>query len=364
MNQSSPTEICLTDANERHFLFNEPLNRLSGAPGSSVDWSGLEAAVNLATKKQLWTVVYISYEAANCCVGMQPMDSYGLPPWIFWQFKEAEQRPSTQRFPLCDWHGLPAEKQYQQNFNRTMDLIDSGTLYQLNLTYRAFCDQPSSWVPFANFDDAPNAVSCIDPQLSLWSTSPECFLHGSLAKKQIVTKPIKGTSVKTESSDALIGNAKETAEHVMIVDMARNDLGRISQPGSIKVDPLLMPLTLPYAYHLESTVSATLKTKSIAKTLQACLPAASITGTPKVEACRQIRAIETTPRGPYTGIIGWISPEQEFHFSLLIRTIWQDSNGRYCYGTGGGLVHDSQISSEYAELLLKLKGATPARSVS
>jgi anthranilate/para-aminobenzoate synthase component I len=140
----------------------------------------------------------------------------------------------------------------------------------------------------------------------------------------------------------------------MIVDMARNDLGRVSRPGSVSAPRLMYETHLPYAHHLVSDVEgALLPGTTLTELLTATAPAASISGTPKHRACRLIRRIEPSPRGPYTGTPGSVAPDGRFAFSVLTRTVWRHGHDDLHYGTGGGIVADSDGPSEYREALLK-----------
>ena len=153
----------------------------------------------------------------------------------------------------------------------------------------------------------------------------------------------------------LYDSEKNRAENVMIVDMIRNDLGRIARTGSVKVPRLFDIEKYPTVWQMTSTVEA-LTAASFPEILQALFPCASITGAPKVKTMEIIASIETTPRNIYTGAIGFVSPDRRARFSVAIRTILIDKfASRAEYGVGGGIVWDSTAAEEYEECLNKAK---------
>jgi para-aminobenzoate synthetase / 4-amino-4-deoxychorismate lyase len=192
------------------------------------------------------------------------------------------------------------------------------------------------------------------------SASPELFF--SLRDRQILSKPMKGTAVRGRTLDEDEANArglyeseKNRAENVMIVDMIRNDLGRIAQPGSVVVTKLFDVEKYATVWQMTSTVEA-VTTASLPDILKALFPCASITGAPKVKTMEIISALETTPRNVYTGAIGFFSPERYARFSVAIRTTLLDTvSNRAQYGVGGGIVWDSTAGEEYEECLNKAK---------
>ena len=142
----------------------------------------------------------------------------------------------------------------------------------------------------------------------------------------------------------------------MIVDLLRNDLGRLAEPGSVKVDALFSLERYPTVWTMTSTVSATAPHASLSDVLHALFPCGSITGAPKVAAMRRIRQMESAPRGLYCGSVGWLAPDGDFSLNVAIRTIRArrlPSGFEYEFGAGGAIVADSDPEAEYEECLLK-----------
>jgi para-aminobenzoate synthetase component 1 len=197
------------------------------------------------------------------------------------------------------------------------------------------------------------------------SNSPELFLerHGT----RIATQPIKGTRSRgqTSAEDArrraeLRSDSKERAEHVMIVDLERNDLGRICRTGTVRVPHAPRVHSYPTLHHLVSTVEGTLaEDVPTAEVIRATFPGGSITGAPKIRAMEIIDALEPNTRGVYTGALGLIDAAGDMHLSLPIRTA-VTTGGRIYYSAGGGIVADSDADAEYAESLLKAEGLLAA----
>lgn len=255
---------------------------------------------------------------------------------------------------------------YLKAVQRVKDYIAAGDIYQANLSQRfkmTFRGDPfilflhlrqRSPAPFAAFINGMN--------FHIVSTSPERFLHFNPHMRIVHTRPIKGTRPRgaTPEADAaladeLINSIKDNAEHVMIVDLERNDLGRVAEIGSVWVPELAVLEPFPTVFHLTSTVEATLRRDcDIVDLLKATFPGGSITGAPKIRAMQIIEEIETVRRGVYTGALGYISFTSMMDLSIVIRTIvLQD--GIACFHAGGGIVADSDPEAEYEETLVKAR---------
>jgi len=200
------------------------------------------------------------------------------------------------------------------------------------------------------------------------SASPERFLQVSAAG-QVETRPIKGTRPRfsNPASDAeaaveLVCSAKDRAENVMIVDLLRNDLGRVCRPGSIQVPQLVGLESYPQVHHLTSVVTGQLRgDQSWASLLRACWPGGSITGAPKVRACQRLNALEPVARGPYCGSLLRLDWDGSFDSSILIRSLML--RGRQLRAHAGcGIVADSDPATEADELGWKLQPLLKALS--
>lgn len=192
--------------------------------------------------------------------------------------------------------------------------------------------------------------------------SPELFF--ARRGHTVSTRPMKGTAPRGRwpaedeaRRSALLASAKERAENVMIVDLLRNDLGRVAAPGSVAVPRLFQAERYPGVWQLTSTVAAELRPHvTLAELFAALFPCGSVTGAPKVAAMRRIAAAEHTPRGPYCGAVGVIAPGGDATFAVGIRTAWRDAaRGIVRFGTGGGVTWDSDPRGEWEEAALKAR---------
>ncbi|MCM3879299.1 MAG: aminodeoxychorismate synthase component I, partial [Vicinamibacterales bacterium] len=266
--------------------------------------------------------------------------------------------------PFSPWTPSIDAARYTHAFEQLQELIRTGDTYQVNFTYRLrapLSADPRSLFqqlmdaqspPFGAFIDTGDFVLC--------SASPELFFHRS--GNTIESRPMKGTAARglwfeqdLEHADQLRRSEKERAENVMIVDMVRNDLGRIARPGTVRVTSLFDVERYPTVLQLTSTVTAETDA-SLSDIMAALFPPASITGAPKPRTMEIIAGIEDSPRRAYTGTIGFIEPSGRAQFSVAIRTILLDrATGQAEYGVGGGIVADSRADEERSESLLKSK---------
>lgn len=269
-------------------------------------------------------------------------------------------------------HAWSAEA-YESRFAQVIEKIRAGDIYQLNLTFKARFRLSGS--PLAFYRDLrekqPVAYGAIvdTGAVTVLSASPELFIaqHG----RRIETRPMKGTAARradpaadAEEKRILASDEKQRAENLMIVDLMRNDLGRIAEIGSVAVSDLFTVETYRTLHQMTSGVHATLTEGiGLSQLLAAIFPPGSVTGAPKIRAMELIGAYETEPRGVYCGAIGHISPgktasEHEALFNVAIRTpvMFRDGHGEM--GIGSGVVFDSEGAKEYAECLLKMKFLT------
>jgi para-aminobenzoate synthetase component 1 len=240
------------------------------------------------------------------------------------------------------------------------ELLRAGECYQVNLTRRlTFAATPD---PFALFDrlarenPAPFAAAFTVGDMGVVSASPELFMR--VGGRAVETRPIKGTH---SSPDFLAASAKDHAENVMIVDLARNDLGRVCEFGSVQVEALCAIEAHPGLRHLVSTVRGRLRPDATLGSLfRATFPPASVTGAPKPRVLQAIEDLEPTRRGVYCGAIGWIDGDSDrAEFAVAIRT-FAIAHGVTTFGVGGGIVADSTADQEWAET--ELKGARLLRA--
>ncbi len=251
---------------------------------------------------------------------------------------------------------------YLEAVDRCRRYIIEGDIFQANLSQRFEIGVEGS--PFALYtrlrerNPAPFAAYLHTPDVDIVSASPERFLY--VEGDRVQTRPIKGTRPRGETVDedrrlaeALLGSEKDRAENTMIVDLLRNDLGRVCRPGSIRVTDLCGLETFPTVHHLTSTVEGRLAGgRGRVDLLRASFPGGSITGAPKVRAMEIIEDLEPTRRSVYTGAIGYLGFSGTMDLNIVIRTILWKGNRAY-YQVGGGIVYDSDPGMEYEETLDK-----------
>lgn len=190
-------------------------------------------------------------------------------------------------------------------------------------------------------------------ELTLLSASPELFFDKK--GNQLTCRPMKGTLNRSQDPQLLAQSPKDQAENLMIVDMIRNDLGRISQVGSVDTTRLFQVETYPTVHQMVSQVES-LSVAPLSEIFEALFPCASITGAPKIRTMEIIKQLEGEPRGVYTGAIGWIAPKGQARFSVAIRTLEIPQESQIAqYWTGGGIVWDSQALKEYDEAQTKIR---------
>ncbi len=357
-------------------LFTTPEKLLRANSAEELDL--LLQELETAAREGLYAAGCLHYEAGYVLHGMahtpQPLAAFGLyrEPLRFdhhtGRVSGADASPNGQRFALSSGPLLTApeiqitRETYDENFASVQALLIAGDTYQVNLTtrveagllgsplalYEALIEaQPVDFAAIVNFDSG----------LTL-SFSPELFLR--VDGRQISTRPMKGTATRGgdsvsdhERREWLAQDEKNRAEHVMIVDLLRNDIGRICEAGSVRTDDLFRIETYPTLFQMTSRVSGYLRADVGASgILRALFPSGSITGAPKRRTMEIIRGLESAPRGVYTGAIGFSAPGGSMCFSVPIRTL-TIRDERVSMGVGGGLVADSTAGAEYAECLLK-----------
>ncbi len=267
-------------------------------------------------------------------------------------------------------HEWPSEA-YRARFDRTHRYIADGDIYQANLSFRSrfrFAGDPMAlWLALRAQSSVAHGAFVADGERHILSLSPELFFRISQSGA-LTAKPMKGTAPRASepSADAaarahLSMSAKDRAENLMIVDLLRNDLGRIARTGSVAVEDLFAVETYPTLHTMVSTVTAQLKPRTtISEIVHALFPCGSITGAPKIRAMEIIRELEASPRGVYCGAIGYFAPDGSASFNVAIRTLTLQGNEGEL-GIGGGIVWDSHAGAEYDECLLKARYYEAAR---
>ena len=320
-----------------------------------------------------WAVGFLSYEAAPAldpAMSVRPNPPCPLVWFGLFDTPRIVHGPpqgSVGEVAPVAWCPGVSASDYCAAVRRIQEAIAAGQVYQVNLTYPWQADDVedlwSLWRRCLDLQPGSYAAFIETPDWVIASVSPELFLdvHGRRVRMQ----PMKGTAPRCADLDAdehsakeLAGSEKERAENLMIVDMVRNDLGRVANPGSVRVERLWAVEKHPTVWQMTSTVSA-LTRAPLTDLLAAVFPCASVTGAPKIEAMRTIAALETAPRGVYCGAIGWIAPGRRARFNVAIRTVWFDVRARRAqYGVGAGIVWDSRPQNEWDETVLKARVIT------
>jgi len=266
------------------------------------------------------------------------------------------------------WQSNMTRQQYGEKFRRVQALLRSGDCYQINLAQRFQAGyRGDEWQAFQLLNKqnrAPFSAFIRLPESTILSLSPERFLK--LAAGRVETRPIKGTlprlsdpQADQQQAEKLAQSPKDRAENLMIVDLLRNDIGRVASPGNVQVPELFVVETFPAVHHLVSTITATLKPGLHAcDLLRACFPGGSITGAPKIRAMEIIDELEPHRRNAWCGSIGYLSVCGRMDTSIAIRTITAEREQLYCTA-GGGIVADSLEQAEYQETFDKLNCILP-----
>lgn len=305
-------------------------------------------------------------------------DDIGIPDCIVGFYdkitvydKQTDSNPRSWNFgnfKIEEVFGLKSnfsKEDYIRTIEKAKEYIRKGDIYQVNLSHRFEADlamEPYDlYLRLRKFSPAPFSSYLNFGEIKIISSSPERFLmkKGSY----IETRPIKGTSPRSEdpvmdfiNEKKLLASAKDRAEHVMIVDLERNDLGRICEYGSVRPTEFIKLEKYSTVFHLVSTVSGKLRRGIDAiDCLLATFPGGSITGAPKIRSMEIIEELEPVKRSLYTGAIGYISFDGNMDTSIVIRTVIIKGSKMY-FQVGGGIVADSDPEKEYFETLDKAKG--------
>src|SRR6185369_16875494 len=268
-----------------------------------------------------------------------------------------------------------ARIEYDSAIAKIHELIARGDTYQVNYSFPLFANfrgEPLALYRALNLAQGGEYSCFLDlGRYQILSLSPELFFERR--GQTVRTKPMKGTvrrgrwlAEDKELAWWLSNSAKDRAENVMIVDLLRNDLGKVSLSGSVEVSSLFDVERFETVWQMTSTVTSTLKPNtSLVELMRALFPCGSITGAPKIRTMEIIRELELQSRGIYTGTIGLLQPGGDCVFNVAIRTVVVDAeSGEATFGVGGGITSDSTAEGEYDECLVKAKSLkTPPQSL-
>jgi para-aminobenzoate synthetase/4-amino-4-deoxychorismate lyase len=335
----------------------------------------LDRIENLVNKNEWHAAGFISYEAAGAfdeALCVRPLEDFPLLWFGLYQAPELCElpRPDFNAYSLAEPIPAISRIEYDQALEHIKEYIKAGDTYQVNYTLRLRTlfrgDSFNLFLAMVRAQSAGYAAWIDNGRYAICSASPELFfrLEGDI----LTCKPMKGTVRRGHTldedrslADWLHHSEKNRAENLMIVDMIRNDLGRIADVGSVQVSRLFEVERHPTLWQMTSTIKANCR-KSFAEIIKALFPCASITGAPKIRTTHIIAELEQMPRGIYTGCIGYFAPSRKAQFSVAIRTAVIDRHTEQVeYGSGGGIVWDSVCKEEYKEALLKARVLTEQR---
>ncbi len=329
--------------------------------------------VEVAAAAGLHAVGFVAYEAAPAfdaalAVRAAMPEAAVLPLLRFALFatrEETEPEAEAAVAELGAWQMGLSEGEYRERIGRIRDYIAAGDTYQVNFTARLRApfhgDARALYQRLGRTQRAAYCALLEWPDHSLLSLSPELFFRWSEGELEL--RPMKGTCARGRGSvedrrlaAELLASPKERAENLMIVDLLRNDVGRVAEVGSVLVPRLFEVEHYPTVHQMTSTIRAhTRAGTTLTELFRALFPSGSVTGAPKVRTTEIIRELEDEPRGAYTGAIGYVS-RGEAHFNVAIRTLHLDhARGMAELGVGGGITHDSDAAAEYGECWAKAR---------
>jgi len=286
------------------------------------------------------------FEEINATQNLQPT-AYNLQPFSI------EQRIS--------------KNTYLEKVSKMLEYIHRGDIYEANFCMEFYSEEATInpveiYQKLSAISEAPFAVYFKNKDQFLLSASPERYLKKEGIK--VISQPIKGTSKRNSNAELdeqskieLENNPKERAENVMIVDLVRNDLSRTATKGSVNVEELCKVYTFKQVHQLVSTVVSEVEnTISPLEIIKTTFPMGSMTGAPKISAMKIIEELEETKRGLYSGAVGYFSPEGDFDFNVVIRSILYNAKNQYLsFSVGSAITAESTAFGEYEECLLKAK---------
>ena len=254
----------------------------------------------------------------------------------------------------------PTPAWYEQAFGQVQEQLHAGNTYEVNLTYResleSEADPVAIYERLRSSNPAPYAGLLRHGDTWLLSASPERYATVD-RHRWVETRPIKGTTPRGDTADLdeqlrrqLATDSKFRAENLMIVDLLRNDLSMVCEPGTVTVPSLMHVESYASVHQLVSTVRGRLRTEvGTLEALRAMFPAGSMTGAPKLRTMQVIDDVESSPRGIYAGAFGWISGDGRADLGVVIRSLFRSGGGPWTLGTGGGITVRSDVHEEWAE---------------
>ena len=409
-------QICVFDSNvninDKRHLSSSVLIAI-GATQELCIYNPLDALIKLQEfydSKKGWLFGYLTYDlkntieplsSSNCDNHDFPLLQFFAPQVVFEKIKDrasfyfddefVSEKEAKEIVDFC-FSTSPSQKDvknekiniqskitkvdYISSFNQLKEHIHKGDIYEINFCQEFFAEKvilktPDIYKKLNEISGAPFSAYCKFQEHYLLCSSPERFIQKK--SNRIISQPIKGTikrsSIPSEDEKLkkeLFNNIKERSENVMIVDLVRNDLSRIAKKGTVAVDELFGIYTFKQVHHMISTVSCELKENvSFTNIIRSMFPMGSMTGAPKISAMHLIEQHEKTKRGLYSGAVGYISPDGDFDFNVVIRSILYNAKNNYVsFITGSAITEKAEAEQEYEECLLKAKAMFEVLSAS
>ncbi len=362
--------VCLHDATQQQWLHFQNPKQIISAHRIEEVVPALNVIEELVSRSGLYAAGFIAYEAAPAFDAALAVNEDGAFPLIWFGLYDGPEEvslPATQashREQPLTWQPSVRRDAYEKAIEKIKLYIEAGDTYQVNFTVRLrapFTGDPwSFFIELARAQDASYSAFVNTQEWIVCSASPELFFQ--LDGDELISRPMKGTAPRglmahddIKQAEWLHHSEKDRAENVMILDMVRNDIGRIADTGSVHWNSLYEVEKYPTLWQMTSTVKARTEA-GLCKILQALFPPASITGAPKPRTMEIIAELEQTPRRIYTGSVGFMSPHRTAQFNVAIRTVLIDkATGEAEYGVGGGIVWDSIDQMEFEECQTKAR---------
>jgi para-aminobenzoate synthetase / 4-amino-4-deoxychorismate lyase len=356
------------DFQKESILFHNPIEVITANTVTEVIPS-LRRIQNLLDEGY-YAAGYVAYEAAPAFDSSYKVkgEASELPLLWFGIYKQPESPclSKSDDFQVSDWLPSTDQEQYRNSIHEIHEAIGRGETYQVNYTIRlqsSFSgDDFHFYRRIKENQQADYSVYLNMGRYRILSASPELFFQKK--GNRIITKPMKGTASRgrnsvedQEQSSWLYQSTKNRAENLMIVDLLRNDLGKVCTTGSIEVTSLFDIESYPTVLQMTSTIEGNLRPEiNMEDVFSALFPCGSITGAPKIQTMHEIHRLEDTPRGVYCGSIGFIQPNGDAVFNVAIRTVVIDTCKNAAeFGVGGGITWDSTAKGEYQEVIDKAK---------
>lgn len=325
------------------------------------------ARISAAQAQGHWVALALNYELGAHLLEL-PFAKRSQTPilcaYVMRQARHSTPWGPAAKTPTLTANALVSRQQYLQHITHIQQGIRNGDYYQVNYSVPIAIkseDEPQTLYQYlAHAHPVSYGAYLSDGKRHILSFSPELFVRRT--ENHLTVKPMKGTAARqadpikdAAAAKALRQSEKDVAENIMIVDLLRNDLGRIATTGSVKVTKLLEVEAYPSVWTMTSTIEADVVNVEFAQLISALFPCGSITGTPKIAAMKCIQQLEQRERGIYCGSLGWLAPNGDLQLNVAIRTIEYTDDNTAQFGVGGAIVIDSDPSLEWQECLWKAR---------